>query len=69
MLQVRNLFPSALKKPNSREYFPWFSRYLFQLIQACILSAAQTGTEESGKFHFQPYLQDIDKETGRDYAA
>ncbi|WWD02340.1 hypothetical protein V865_000379 [Kwoniella europaea PYCC6329] len=27
----------------------------------------QTGTEESGRFHFQPYLQDIDRDTGRDY--
>jgi hypothetical protein len=30
--------------------------------------AKQTGTEESGKFHFIPYLQDIDRDTGRDYA-
>ncbi|WVF69416.1 hypothetical protein IAT40_004193 [Kwoniella sp. CBS 6097] len=30
-------------------------------------TSEQTGTEESGRFHFQPYLQDIDRETGRDY--
>ncbi|WVW85895.1 hypothetical protein I302_107933 [Kwoniella bestiolae CBS 10118] len=29
----------------------------------------QTGTEESGRFHFQPYLQDIDRDTGKDYVA
>ncbi|OWZ44052.1 class II aldolase/adducin family protein [Cryptococcus neoformans Tu259-1] len=38
-------------------------------VEEAKFTAAQTGTEESGKFHFQPYLQDIDKETGRDYVA
>lgn len=46
----------------------------FVLLHASVRStntdnrAKQTGTEESGKFHFIPYLQDIDRDTGRDYA-